>query len=220
MKAPTADVIAQVAALLGITPKKARHLVDGKRANVNGGSGEKARGAWCTPQKWADRLGAFDLDAFSNPRSHIVATTHLMLERGDDALAGPGVGTYWASPTGDIIAPGEERRWPSACGRKHASVDTSVFIQPPYELVDEALAHYGHTRFCALLRFDPSTKWFCKLYKLARLVCVPRGERFDFEPPPGVRGGANPHAHAFFYARVEDAPQAVLRACFAWRTRP
>jgi len=187
-----------------------------KAANVNGGSGEKDRGTWCTPKKWADRLGAFDLDAFSNPRSHIVAAMHLMLERGDDALTGPQSGYYWANRTGGILGPGEQGR--TGCARIFASTDTRVFIQPPYEIVDAAIEHYGHTRFCALLRLDPSTRWFAKLYRITELVCVPR-ERLDFEPPPGVRASSNPYPHAFYFRNEADVPSAILRTCIAWRTR-
>jgi hypothetical protein len=191
-----------------------------KRANPNGGSGEVARGSYCTPKEWADRVGPWDHDPFSNPRSHIVATTACMLERGDDGLAGPRKGEHFLAPTGGILAPGEERRWPTATGRRLATVDTRVWGQPPYEIVDEALEHYGHTRFCFLLRFDPSTQWFIKLYRLAGLICVPRGKRIEFEPPPGVPVSKNPYPHAFYYARAEDATDAVLRACISWRTRP
>jgi hypothetical protein len=92
-----------------------------------------------------------------------------------------------------------------------------VWGQPPYELVPEALDHYGHTRFCFLLRFDPSTEWFRKLYRLSRLVCVTR-KRVEFEPPPGVPVSKNPYPHALYFAREEDATPAVLRACVSWRT--
>ncbi len=192
-----------------------------KRSNVNGGSKEIDRGTWCTPKDWAERVGPWDLDAFSNPRSQIVAETACMLERGDDGLAGPRRGEYFVSPQHGreaILVPGEQPRLPTAGGRKRATVDTRFWGQPPYELVDKALEHYGHTRFCFLLRFDPSTQWFIKLYRLARLVCVPRGKRIQFEPPPGVKASNNPYPHALYYAREEDATPAVLRACIAWRT--
>lgn len=172
-----------------------------KRANVRGGSKDENRGTWCTPKAWADRVGPWDVDPFSNPRSHIVSAQACMLERGDTGLA-------IADEPGTYRCGGEVR---------HATDETRVFIQPPYEIVLEALAHYGHTRFCALLRFDPSTTWFAKLYRLSSLVCVTR-RRIPFEPPPGVKASAQPFPHALFYRRAEDATPAVLRACIAWRT--
>lgn len=172
-------------------------------ANVNGGSGELARGAYCTPEWLAEAVGPFYLDPFSNPRSHIVAARRCMLEDGGNGLLDPAVpGSYSAPPS---------------FGRADAA--TRVWIQPPYEIVDEAIAHYGHTRFVALLRFDPSTRWFSRLYKLTSLVCVPRGRRIQFEPPPGVVASSNPYPHALYYARAEDATPRILRACIAWRTR-
>lgn len=177
-----------------------------RAANVNGGSKDIARGSYCTPKWLCDLVGPWDLDPFSNPRAHIVAERRCMLEDGGNGLLDLTVrGSYSAPP---------------AFGR--ADEHTRVWIQPPYEIVDEAIAHYGHTRFCALLRFDPSTNWFQDLYRLTRLVCIPRRRRIDFEPPPGVAVGKtreSPFPHALYYARPEDATEAVLRRCIAWRTR-
>lgn len=174
-----------------------------KRVNGNGGSGDPARGAYCTPKWLADAVGAWDLDPFANPRSHVVAERRCMLETGGNGLLDAAVaGSYSAPP---------------AFGR--ADANTRVWVQPPYDIVEEVLAHYGHTRFCALLRFDASTRWFQTLYRLAALVCVPRLRRIEFEPPPGVVASKNPYPHALFYARAEDATPRVLRACIAWRTR-
>ena len=176
-----------------------------KAVNGNGGSGDEVRGTWCTPRAWAERVGPWDLDPFANPRSHVVASARCMLEDGGDGLL-------------DRSAPGSYRDGATrSVGR--AVEHTRVWIQPPYELVTEAIAHYGHTRFCALLRFDPSTRWFARLYRLTSLVCVPRGARLEFDPPPGVVASSNPYPHALYYARAEDATPSVLRACIAWRTR-
>lgn len=187
-----------------------------KRVNGNGGSNDPLRGAYCTPKEWCDRAGPWDVDPFSNPLSHLVAATACMLERGDDGLAGPRRGEYFVDKTGNVLVPGEQAR--AISSRGFAGVDTRVWLQPPYEIVDEAIAHYGHARFCALLRFDPSTQWFIKLYRISALVCVPRGKRIEFEPPPGVRASKNPYPHAFYFAREEDATPALLRACVSWRT--
>jgi len=171
-----------------------------KPANVFGGSGDPERGAYCTPKWLAEAVGGWDLDPFANPRSHVIATTSCMLERGDDGLAGPQIGEYW-------LADG---------GRHRATVDTRVWGQPPYEIVEEAIAHYGHTRFCFLLRFDPSTQWFRRLYELTCFTCVPIGRRLDFEPPPGIQASANPFPHALFYARSADVTEEVRRLCIGW----
>jgi hypothetical protein len=171
-------------------------------ANVYGGSGEKSRGAWCTPKDWAEAVGPFDGDPFSNPRSHIVSDWRCMLEDGGDGF-------------GDRT-PGSFRLANGVLGR--ATAKTKIFGQPDYQFVLEAIEHYGHTSFCFLLRFDPRTRWFRRLYALSGLVCVAR--KIEFEPPPGVKASANPFPHALFYRNPEDATAAVLRkSAAAWRTR-
>lgn len=190
-----------VAAIAKLRAENARLRT--KRANVLGGSKEIDRGGWCSPRAWAQRVGPFDHDPFSNPRSHIVSTTRSMLEDGGNGLLNLDAAGSWRCGTTRVIGCADE--------------NTSTWIQPPYEIVLAAIAHYGHTRFCALLRFDPSTEWFRRLYRLTALVCVPR-QRIDFEPPPGVKASKNPFPHALYYARESDATPAVLRACVAWRT--
>lgn len=173
---------------------------DIKPANVNGGSGEKPRGAWCTPEKWARAVGPWDLDPFSNPRSLIVADQRCMLEDGGDGLANPAL-------------PGAYRVGPEQTGV--ARPDTRVWIQPPYErgFVERVIAHYGHTRFCALLRWSPDTGWFEQLWPLVKVVAFPIGERLDFDPPPGVPESSTPHAHAFHYADPRDVTEEIARTC-------
>lgn len=199
MKAPP-DHDAMLAQILALQAEVAR--LSKRRTNKFGGSKDENRGAWCTKKKWADRLGPFDHDPFSNPRSHILSTTRCMLEDGGDGF-------------GDGQLPGSFR-----CGLgpiQVATADTSTFIQPPYEIVMRAIAHYEHTRFCALLRFDPSTKWFLRLYRIVELIAVPVGERFNFEPPLGVKASSSTNPHAFYYRRAADAPREVLRNCIAWK---
>jgi hypothetical protein len=177
-------------------------LKKAKKANVHGGSREKKRGAWCTPKDWAEAVGHFDGDPFSNPRSHISSDWRCQLEDGGDGF-------------GDKT-PGSFRLANGLLGR--AGEDTKIFGQPDYRFVLEAIAHYGHTRFCFLLRFDTRTKWFRQLYALSGLVCVAR--KIEFEPPPGVDASANPFPHALFYKNPEDVTAAVLRkSAAAWRTR-
>lgn len=173
----------------------------GGKANVHGGSGEEARGEWCTSKRTATAIGGFDVDPFSNARSHIVAVHHCILARGDNGLV---------TERGQV---GEYR-----CNGSYriARENTRVFLQPPYEIVERAVEHFGHTRFCALLRFDPSTDWFEQLKRRCELICVLR-KREEFEPPPGViapgkKAGGAPFPHALFYARFEDATEAVFRA--------
>lgn len=178
------------------------------KANVNGGSGEVDRGSWCTPRAWASRVGPMDVDPFSNPRSHVAATARCMLEDGGDGLVdGAPAGRYRVGP----FVPGAIATVARAA--------TRVWLQPPYDIVDRAIAHYGHTRFVALLRFAPDTKWFQRLFPLTRLICFPL-ERLAFEPPPGVESsGGAPYPHALYYARAEDATREVLDACAVWRVR-
>lgn len=171
------------------------------RANGNGGSGEVDRGAYCTPKEWADRTGRWDVDPFSNPRSHIRSTRSCQLERGDNGLEPGKPGTYRIG--GRVF---------------RATAATKVWIQPPYEIVLEVLAHYGHTRFGALLRFDPSTKWFEQIWAMSRLIALPRRERIEFEAPPDVPTSKNPYPHAFYFAHPADASPALLRRCVWWRT--
>jgi hypothetical protein len=176
-----------------------------KKANVFGASGkkEKDRGTWCTPKNWAEAVGPWDVDPFSNPRSHIDAADHCMLEDGGDGFGDRSKPGIFRVSSGDLVV---------------ADANTRVWGQPPYSIVMEAIEHYAHTRFCFLLRFDPRTKWFKRLYALSGLVCVAR--KMEFEPPPGVKASANPIAHALFYRNPEDATAAVLRkSAAAWRTR-
>lgn len=170
------------------------------RVNGNGGSGDPLRGSWCTPQRWATAIGSWDLDPFSNPRSLIDAKIRCSLEDGGDGLEKGEPGTF------------RYRTGPSAT----AASDCRVFIQPPYDLVLRAIAHYGHTRFCALLRFDTSTEWFEQLIKRTRVIAFPL-ERIAFDPPPGVEASSNPYPHAFYYADERDVAREVYQLCLVVR---
>lgn len=194
---------------------------------------EEQRGAWCSPPEWTARAGTFDLDPFTNPRSTLVARHSCMLERGDDGFGldrrnVPGM--FYVNPEQcrgcngrgevmvhvDSIAGAEYERC-AHCGYHVATADTRVWIQPPYDIVLDALAHYGHTRFVALLRADTSTAWFDLLYQdLAEVIMVPRRERIEFVPPPGVKASANPFPHGLYYRRAADVPEAVAAECYAW----
>jgi hypothetical protein len=197
-----------------------------RKANLFGGSEDPNRGKYCTPEKWAGYVGPWDLDAFTNSRSHIVASVHCMLdERGDNGF---GRELDGKRVPGEYVARATSRRKPLGKGelaRKRdvvavADESTRVWIQPDYQFVDAAITHYGHTRFCALLKYDTRTKWFRRLTNLIRkrrgLIACPLGT-FNFEPPPGVPTSSNVFPHALYYADERDVTDAVLRRCLAWR---
>jgi hypothetical protein len=173
--------------------------------NVRGNSRDPNRGTWCTSEDIAAAVGPFDVDPFSNPRSHIVSTYRCMLEDGGDGF-------------GDGKTPGMFRD-----GAKHthghpfsiATERTRVFLQPDYLFVQRALDHYAHTRWCALLRFDPRPDWFKRVWRRTRLCCVLW--RCDFEPPPGVTAPGSTFPHALLYSNPDDVTEAVLRRSIAWK---
>lgn len=186
-------------------------------ANVRGKSGDPARGAACTPLWLAQAVGRFDLDPFSNERSHIAADAACWLERGDDGF-------------GDVEPSDRVPGVYTTLGRTHvASASTRTWIQPPYDIVLRAYRHYRHTAWTALLRFDPRPEWFDEIYGDAELVCVPRGTydaagnristTFNFELAPGLRASGNTFPHALYYRRAEDATPEVLRSCVSWRKK-
>lgn len=71
--------------------------------------------------------------------------------------------------------------------------------------------HWRHTRFCFLLRWDPSTKWFAELIPHCTHVWFP-ARRINFEPPPGVKSSSNPFPHALY---LRDPDQEMLDALAA-----
>ena len=182
------------------------------------------RGAWCSPKKYTDACSsqhAFDADPFTNPRSHLKARWLCMLERGDDGfgLARRDVpGTIYVNPANCAECGGTVEAGCGECGYVVLTAAHRVWIQPPYDIVPEALAHFGHTRLVALLRLDTSTGWFDTLWNLCEVIMVPRGDRIEFDPPPGVEGDANPFPHGLYYARAEDVPVAISALCYAWPT--
>ncbi|MGE5801582.1 MAG: hypothetical protein ACM358_04955 [Gemmatimonadota bacterium] len=175
--------------------------VSGTPANVHGGSGEVKRGTYCTPKKYAEAVGPWDLDPFSNPRSHIVATHRCMLEDGGDGLLDAEPGLFRAG--GDALPRVAESTW-------------RVFIQPDYQFVEEAIAHYKHTRFCALLRFAPDTGWFAAMWPHVRVLAIPT-ERIPFEAPDGIEADGAPYPHAFYYADERDVTDAIRALCIVLR---
>jgi hypothetical protein len=164
---------------------------------------EDGRGSWCTPRVYAEAVGAFDLDPFTNTRSHVKARHTCILERGDDGFGDGSPGSFFVK---------------GGIGYGLAAASTRVWIQPPYDIVLRAIRHYGHTRFTALLRLDPSTQWFAELYALSEVILVPVGDRIEFDPPPGVKSSSNPFPHGFFYANAKDVTPAMRERCLAWPT--
>lgn len=169
------------------------------KVNPAGGSGDKeGRDSACTPKWLADLLGKFDLDPCSNPRSHIQAQRRLMLENGSDGLyPNLGVGGYVYSKR--------------LGGRQYVDAVTAkcfTFINPPYARgqVIRWVKHWRHTRFCYLLRWDPSTEWFGELICHCTHVWFP-ARRINFEPPPGVTFSSNPFPHALY---LRDPDQEML----------
>jgi len=116
---------------------------------------------WCTPRCLADALGPFDLDPCSNARSHI--------------KAGLDYGRHAAPPFDDGLA----QDW-------HGS----VFVNPPYSDVGPwaaKLAAYNGP-WVALLKLDPTTRWWATLMSAAPTV-APFRKRIKFEtdmPGPGM----------------------------------
>jgi len=105
---------------------------------------------WCTPRWLAELLGRFDLDPCGNERSHIKAETVCILPTLD------GLKQNWG-------------RW-------------SVFVNPPYSkplLWCERLRDHAGP-WCALLKLDPSTKWWAVLMA-ANPTIAPLRKRVSFE---------------------------------------
>lgn len=176
------------------------------QVNVRGNSNDPTRGSWCTPKEYAEAVGHFDLDPFSNPRSHIDSTWRCMLENGGDGF---GDGTPGSFIDGAFHGP-----------LLNAVAGSRVWLQPPYSkgFVDRAFKHYRHTRWTALLRFDPRPPWWQMVYDASELVAV---VEIEFEPPPGVKNaGGNSFPHALYYRHAGDVTPAVLRmAAAVWRKK-
>lgn len=110
---------------------------------------------WCTPLWLANLLGPFDLDPCSNERSHIRAGYQCSLD---------GSGT---------LGNGLEATW----NRRAA-----VFVNPPYSKplpwCERLAAHDGP--WCALLKLDPTTRWWAALMSASPTV-APFKKRIKFD---------------------------------------
>jgi hypothetical protein len=178
---------------------------------------EEQRGAWCSPPEYTAAAGPFDLDPFTNPRSTLVADYTCMLERGDDGF---GLelrhipGAFYVNGAGGGLPPLHDIGVPP--GHCIADESWSVWIQPDYAFVLEAIAHYGHTRFTALLRLDTSTKWYDQLWNMCEVIMVPKRDRLEFVPPPGVKASSNPFPHGLYYKRAAGVTDAIKALCYPW----
>lgn len=150
------------------------------------------RDTWCTPKWIAEALGKWDLDPCSNARSHIESKRAFDLEaRGQNGL--------------------------ELASKVKASA--RVYVNPPYSDVLPWVRAYGHTRFCFLVKFDPSTVWCTELLANTSLILFPkkveeRSARIAFEPPPGLKASSNQFPHGLFFANAKDASKEIQAACF------
>jgi hypothetical protein len=108
--------------------------------------------SWCTPKWLADLLGLFYIDPCSNDRSHI---------RADLTFTGGG---------------------DHDCGLTASWGRSSVFVNPPYSnplpWCERLRDHDGP--WCALLKLDPSTRWWAALMAASPTV-APFRKRIKFE---------------------------------------
>lgn len=113
--------------------------------------------SWVTPKSLAEALGAFDFDPCSNSRSHINAGCRCTLDGpGNAVINGSGLEIGW-------------HNW-------------SVFVNPGYSNVTpwaaRLVAHEGP--WVALLKLDPTTKWWATLMS-ANPTVAPFRKRIAFE---------------------------------------
>ena len=109
---------------------------------------------WNTPEYLADLLGPFDMDPASSPTTHIQATRTCYPDHPYN---------HWQN--GLLVA------W-----------EGSVFCNPPYSnplpWCERLRDHDGP--WCALLKLDPSTRWWATLMQ-ANPVVAPFKKRIRFE---------------------------------------
>jgi hypothetical protein len=105
----------------------------------------------------------------------------------------------------------------SARARSRRLHATRVWLQPDYTQVLSAVRHYVHTRFVALLRFDPRPEWADLVGGASEWIGVlsnsPRGSSFEFEPAPGVVASSNTFPHALYARSYADVTPAMRALC-------
>ncbi len=131
--------------------------------------------SWTTPAWLAAALGPVDLDPCSNERSHIRARRMLQLEPVD--LTIPPM-----PPSLDEVMAFERRTRTQQADGLAAPWVGSVFVNPPYSAVGpwaaRLAAHDGP--WIALLKLDPTTRWWATLMAAAPIV-APFRKRIAFE---------------------------------------
>jgi hypothetical protein len=108
--------------------------------------------SWCTNRELARLVGHFSTDPCSNPRSHIQSDDRFMLERGDDGLVKPWGWSVWCNPP----------------------------YSDPLPWAKRLAKHDGP--WCALIKLDPTTKWWAKLVDNGGTYALFRS-RVKFERP-------------------------------------
>jgi hypothetical protein len=164
-------------------------MTDTKTASFMGAA-DPDRDTYTTPPWISRALGRVWLDPCSNERSVIQSERVFRLDRGQNGLA---------------LAKFVPRNPPGI-----------VFLNPPYSdgQVIQWVRGYRMTRFCFLVRHDPSTEWFSELFAATGMIAQPR-DRVDFQPPPGAEiNGSNPYPHALFYRDACDVSQAMRDICY------
>lgn len=192
--------------------------------SVRGASGDPTRGAYCTPLYVADactHAGAhpFSLDPYSNERSHVHASLQCWLDRGDDGFGDGSPGSFLLAPGSARVVPQTVDVLSEDAQLLRATARTRTWLQPDYvrDFVLRAIRHYVHTRYVALLRFDPRTEWHDLIGEASEWIGVlsnSPGERsFEFEFPPGVTGAGNTFPHALYARSYADVTPEMRRLC-------
>jgi hypothetical protein len=146
---------------------------------------------WNTPKWLADALGPFDLDPCSNETSHIKMGVSIQqsevtavpptgdtlddlvaLERRTRTVQGDGLAILWSF----------EHGWGGGQVQYLPAGVWSVFVNPPYSnplpWCQKLRDHDGP--WCALLKLDPSTRWWAALMQASPTV-APFRKRLKFE---------------------------------------
>lgn len=194
----------------------------GSTRSVRGASGDLVRGSYCTPAYVAHALGRVDLDPFSNERSHVAARISLALERSEDGFGNGEPGTFLARSEGlsDVRSAQFSlvmQATPLGFTMLRATSATRTWLQPDYTAVLRAARHYLHTRWVALLRFDPRPEWQDLVGGAAEWIGVlsnsPGRSSFEFEAPTGVRTSSNTFPHALYARSYADVTPAMRALC-------
>ena len=133
---------------------------------------------WCTSLALANAVGEFHLDPASNSRSHIRAQKKYCLEDGQDGLALP--------------------------------LEGSVFLNPPYSnpLPWCERLRYHKSPWVALVKLDPTTKWWAALMAGCS-GWAPFRSRLKFERPDKPPFTANFPSALVWYERRQACKLSI-----------